>query len=195
MVTPDSADLEGTLRLAESAVEVLREHGVEAVMIGAVALAVHGYPRATADLDLAVAVAPSVLHEVAAALLGRGHVVTVRDPDPDDPLGGVLDLRAPGADLVQVVNFDNPPAGGFPRLVSDAIAAASPAIAGHPLLVVDPYHLVAFKLYAGGPKSALDILELLDRNPDIDMTQLRKLCTGYRLSRALDAVLELADRL
>lgn len=195
MATSEPVDLEGTLRLAESVLEVLRKDGVEAVVIGAMALAIHGYPRETGDLDLAVAVAPVVLHRVAETLARKGYDVSVRDPDPQDPLGGVLDVRSPGADLVQVVNFDNPPAGGFPRLVRDAVATASPAITGRPLMVVDPYHLIAFKLYAGGPKSALDILELLDRNPEIETARLHELCRGYRLSEQLDVVLGLAGRL
>jgi hypothetical protein len=191
----EPVDLEGTLRLAETVLRTLQEFHVEPVVIGAMALAVHGYPRETADLDLAIAVEPRLLHEVAGSLAARGYDVAVRDPDPDDPLGGVLDVRSPGADLVQVVNFDNPPSGGFPRLVVDAVASATPLITGRPLRVVDPYHLVAFKLYAGGAKSALDILELLDRNPKLDLTHLGRLCETYRLSRELNAVLELVGRL
>ncbi len=195
LATSEHASLERTLHLAESVLEALQEHGADAVVIGAMALAVHGYPRETGDLDLAVAVAPEVLHRVAETLARRGYEVSAHDADPQDPLGGVLDVRTQGADLVQVVNFDNPPAGGFPRLVRDAVASASPAIPGRPLMVVDPYHLVAFKLYAGGPKSALDILELLDRNPEISVVRLRELCRVYRLSERLDAVLGFAGRL
>jgi hypothetical protein len=191
----EPVDLEGTLRLAETVLRALQELHVEPVVIGAMALAVHGYPRETADLDLAIAAEPRLLHEVAESLAARGYDVAVRDPDPDDPLGGVLDVRSPGADLVQVVNFDNPPSGGFPRLVVDAVASATPLITGRPLRVVDPYHLVAFKLYAGGAKSALDILELLDRNPKLDLTHLGRLCETYHLSRELNAVLELVGRL
>ena len=80
-------------------------------------------------------------------------------------------------------------------MVQDAMATASPVIQGRPLKVVDPYYLVAFKLYAGGAKSALDILELLDRNPTIDLQRLRELCDGYRLGHKLGAVMELAGRL
>jgi hypothetical protein len=191
----EPADLEGTLRLAENVLSVLQEHRIEPVVIGAMALAVHGYPRETADLDLAIAAEPRVLHEVARSLAAKGYDVAVRDPDPDDPLGGVLDVRAPGSDLVQVVNFDNPPSGGFPRLVLDSLQSATPLIAGRPLRVVDPYHLVVFKLYAGGAKSALDILELLDRNPGLDRTHLARLCETYRLSGELHAVLELVGRI
>jgi hypothetical protein len=188
---PEQTQLQRTLDVASQVVAVLREHQLDAVVIGAMALAVHGYPRDTVDFDLAVAMEPRLLVPVAEALRRRGLDVKVRQPDPNDPLGGVLDVQAPGADLVQVVNFDNPPASGFPRLVRDALADAVELVPGHPLRVVDPYHLVAFKLYAGGPKSKLDVLELLARNPQLDRSRLQELCDGYHLSRQLQRVLEL----
>jgi hypothetical protein len=190
----ESLSVERTLKLAEDVVGVVRAHQLDAVVIGAMALAVHGYPRDTSDLDLAISADPKLLHTLAQSLRLLGHEVEVRDPDPQDPLGGVLDVRAAGADLVQVVNFLNPPAGGFPRLVADALIDASPLVPGSTLRVVSPYHLVAFKLYAGGAKSKLDILELLDRNPQIDRARLQALCDEYRLRPELDEVLALEDR-
>jgi hypothetical protein len=187
------ATLSATLQVAADVLEVVREEGFDAVVIGAIALAVHGYARATEDLDIAVAVPLGSLRRVAATLRDRGYEVQLREPDGADPLGGVIDVQADGADLVQVVNFDNQPAGGFPRLVADALAAAEPLTPGAALRVVDPYHLVAFKLYAGGAGSKLDILELLDRNPDLDMARLRALCAGYRLETDLDEVLALGQ--
>ena len=181
--------LAATLAVAETVVAALRRRDAEAVVIGAMALAVHGYPRDTVDLDLAVAVAPRVLHEVAAALAGRGLRVEVRDPDAADPLGGVLDVVAPRAELVQVVNFANPPSGGFPRLVESAVASAETLVEGRSLKVVDVYHLVAFKLYAGGAKSALDIRELLDRNPGLDRRRLRGVCRRLGLAKELTRAL------
>jgi hypothetical protein len=183
--------LEATLELAENVLSAIRREGFDGIVIGALALAVHGYPRATEDLDLAVSTSLDGLRRVAASLRNRGYEVDVREPDPQDPLGGVIDVRAPGADLVQVVNFDNSPGGGFPRLVADALAEAEPLHPDGRLRVVNPYHLVAFKLYAGGPRSALEILELLNRNPSLDMARLRKLCAGYRLDEALERVLAL----
>lgn len=185
--------LAATLRVAHDVLGVLDEHGTDSIVIGALALAVHGYPRATEDLDLAVSTPLSNLKQVAEVLAERGYEIEVREPDAQDPLGGVVDVRAPGADLVQIVNFDNSPAGGFPRLVRDAVATAQPLEPGSRLRVVDPYHLVVFKLYAGGAKSTLDILELLDRHPTLDIERLRQLCVGYRLDSALDRVLSLAE--
>lgn len=180
-----------TLRVAEDVAQVLRSHQIDALVIGAMALAVHNYPRDTIDFDLAVSTHPRVLHEVAKVLRGKGYEVEVRDPAPDDPLGGLIDVRTPDADLVQVINFNNPPAGGFPKLLTDALSSAVPLASTSPLRVVDAYHLIAFKLYAGGSKSKLDILEMLDRNPEIDMERLTTLCHGYRLSRALEAIRKL----
>ena len=186
--------LESTLTVAEDVLEALRAHGADAVLIGAMALAVHNYPRDTVDLDLAVAIEPRLLHAVAKSLVARGYAVTVRDPDADDPLGGVIDVRTPGADLVQVVNFLNPPSGGFPRLVADALEQASPLVEGRTLRVVDPYLLIVFKIYAGGPKSTLDILELLTRNPGLDLSRLKAMCSDYRLGRDLQRVLRMAKK-
>ncbi|MBM4394234.1 MAG: hypothetical protein FJ087_00925 [Deltaproteobacteria bacterium] len=184
-----SETLDRTLRVAETVVEALRAEGADAVVIGAVALAVHGYPRSTTDLDLAVSVRRDVLHRVADALAAHGYAVSVRDPDAADPRGGVIDVRSQGADLVHVVNFDNRPSGGFPRLVDDALAEALPLTGDGVLKVVDPYHLVAFKLYARGPKSTNDIIELLERNPGLDRARLRAMCKTYRLEGALDRIL------
>lgn len=186
-----SAELEATLFLAEQVTAAARERGADAVVIGAVALAVHGYPRDTVDLDLAVAMPPARLKELAEGLAIRGLQVEFREPDAQDPLGGVIDVQGPGGQLVQVVNFDNSPAGGFPRLVRESLGSASELAPGRALRVVDPYYLVAFKLYAGGSKSALDVLELLKRNPGVDRSRLAALCGSLGLGRDLEDVLRL----
>ncbi len=184
--------LDATLATARSVIEVLKAHNADAVIIGAMALAVHRYPRDTVDLDLATAIDPQHLEPIAQELRALGYDVQLHEADADDPLGGVMDVRAEGADLVQIVNFLNPPAGGIPRLVAEAAATATTLIPGEPLRVADLPALIAFKLYAGGPKSRLDILELLERNPELDMQRLRVLCRDYRLDGELDTVLSMA---
>lgn len=47
---------------------------------------------------------------------------------------------------------------------------------------------ILFEPYAGGPKSENDILELLARNR-IDLDEVRRRCTEYRLHRKLDELL------
>src|SRR5262249_28019619 len=111
----------------------------------------------------------------------------VSEPDPDDPLGGVLRLHAEGIEPIEIVNFCNPPGGGFPALIEAALQEATPFRDGSPLRVVTLPHLILFKLYSGGMKSKSDVLELLSRNPALDLDALRETCRRFRLDRRLDA--------
>lgn len=181
-----------TIAVAEQVTNLLDSAGVPSVVIGALALATHGYVRATLDLDLAIAVDPSELPRLVAVLRAAGLEVSHETPDPQDPLGGVLNVSAPGAATIQVVNFDNSPANGFPRLVRDALKSPVSMGPGTTLRAADLFSMVGFKLYAGGPKSRLDILELLDRNAPVDLAALRAWCKERRLERELEKVLAFA---
>lgn len=180
--------LPATFELARDVQEVLGSRGHEPLLIGALALAVHNYPRQTEDLDVAIAVAPRDLPRLADDLRARKMEVLLSLPDADDPLGGVLTCERPGAFPVQVVNFDNSPAGGFPALVRDAASLARRVSDELPLRVVSLIDLILFKLYAGGPKASMDVLELLARNP-VDLDVLRARCERYRLEGPLEALL------
>ena len=180
MANPDEV-----IRAAEEVAEILESRGVGAVVIGAVALAAHGYVRFTEGLDLGVNTDLGTLSRVAEALRTAGFEVQVREPDGADPLGGVVDVRGPFG-LVQIVNYG----GRFPAVIDGGLAAADTVIRpGSRLRIVPLPHLVALKLYAGGTKSRADIVELLSRNPDADMAAIRDLCQGWRL-RGLDPLIE-----
>lgn len=124
--------------------------------------------------------------EIAGALRREGFSVEVSAPDANDPLGGVLRVSAEGIDPIEIVNFCNPPAGGFPALVEIALRDAVPFREGEPLRVVTLPHLVVFKLYSGGRKAKNDVFELLNRNPDLDLNTLRELCKRFRMDRTLE---------
>jgi hypothetical protein len=109
-------------------------------------------------------------------------------PDGQDPLGGVVTVSAPGALPVQLVNFDNSPAGGFPALVRDAVLTAREEVEGLNVPVAGVIDLILFKLYAGGSKSELDLLELLVRNP-VDLVELRRRAKGYGMTSELERTL------
>lgn len=143
---------ERSLQRAAEIAETLRQLGIETALIGGVALAVHGYPRDTRDIDLASDVDPfTSLRAAETALRARGFDAQPNEPDAQSPLGGVLTVRGDDFDPVQIVNLYNPLGGGHPSLGREVIAHAAPAIAGSPLRVVDVPHLIALKLYAGGP--------------------------------------------
>ena len=185
----DQGREERTLEIAERVSQVLEEHGAPCALIGAMALAAHGYPRMTEDVDLATATDPfGVLRKVADALRSEGFSVELSEPDAQDPLGGVLTVESKGADPVQVVNFLNPLSTG-PSLGADAVASAT-AVQDSGLKVVDLAHLVALKLYAGGPKSIADVSELLERNRDADIDSIRSVCRAHGLEDELTSILD-----
>jgi hypothetical protein len=49
--------------------------------------------------------------------------------------------------------------------------------------------LVALKLYAGGWKSLADVVEMLRRNPEVDLVELGETCRKYRI-RGWEKVME-----
>lgn len=179
------SDPDEVIRAAEEVTGILESRGVEALVIGAVALAAHGYVRFTEDIDLGVNTDLVTLTQVADALRTAGFDVELREPDGQDPLGGVVDVRGPFG-LVQIVNYG----GRFPAVIDGGLAAADTVVrSGSRLRIVPLPHLVALKLYAGGTKSRADIVELLSRNPDADVAAIRDLCQRWRL-RGLDPLIE-----
>jgi hypothetical protein len=178
-------DPDEVIRAAEEVTGILESRGVGALVIGAVALAAHGYVRFTEDLDLGVNTDLGTLNQVADALRTAGFEVELREPDGQDPLGGVVDVRGPFG-LIQIVNYG----GRFPAVIDGGLAAADTVIRlGSRLRIVPLPHLVALKLYAGGTKSRADIVELLSRNPDADVAAIRDLCRNWRL-RGLDPLID-----
>ncbi|MDP6629993.1 MAG: hypothetical protein QGH42_03760 [Kiritimatiellia bacterium] len=172
------------LDAAEAVVEILQQHRIDAVVIGAVALAAHHYVRQTDDVDLGVNADLPTLRAVLESLRSKGFAAELREPDGTDPLAGVIDVTGPFG-LLQIISY----ADRFPAVIEDALRSATLVVrAGSPLRLVPLPHLIALKLYAGGHKSMADIVELLVRNPDADIDEVRALCRRYRLS-GLDEII------
>ncbi len=182
------SDPDALLAAAEEVVDILRRHHIEAVVIGAVALAAYHYVRQTDDLDLAVNVPPTQMIEVVRSLERAGYAAEFHPPDADDPLGGVTDVTGPFGQI-QIISF----AERFPAVVEDAIRESTLLVRADSALRLVPLpHLVALKLYAGGIKSKADIVELLARNPEADLSAIRSVCQRYRLG-GLDEIVEEAN--
>ncbi|MBI4956006.1 MAG: hypothetical protein HY908_28560 [Myxococcales bacterium] len=179
-----------TLEVAAEIAALLEADGARVALIGATALAVHGYVRATRDLDLATVVEPfTQLRALAGRCRAAGHEVELSYPDEDDPLGGVMTVTGADFDPIQVVNFYNPLRDtdnpGF-----DAVTEALPGlIEGSALRVARIVDLVALKLYAGGAKSLADAVELLRAQDAFEEPALRRACAQYGLEPALELVL------
>lgn len=188
-------DPEKTLALAEEVSRIAEGLGIRTALIGATALAVHGYSRATDDIDLAVAIPNFVdFRNLAQHLESAGLGVELRlAEDVDDPLGGVLavwieDEGGNATDLVEVVNFINPhePA---PNPGAQAIARAT-MLVGLRLHCASLADLVALKVYAGGLNDLADVVEVLALNPDADLEAIRVVAANFDRAHCLDELFE-----
>ncbi|MEQ9498751.1 MAG: hypothetical protein RIT81_17870 [Deltaproteobacteria bacterium] len=146
------------------------------------AMAAHRYVRATQDVDLGACTSffPK-LREFYEHLRSSGYRVELRWPEDGDPLDGVLDIERDGA-VIQVVNIANS------KLGRAAIDNAEELDIG--LRCVRLEELIALKLYAGGKYSMRDIQELLDANPEADLTRIGNTCDELRLGKEWKSVLE-----
>ncbi len=170
---------------AERIASLLLAKGLPVVVIGAAALAAHRYVRATRDVDLGVDADAGKMRGLLDLLRAAGYTAEFHEPDADDPLGGVIDVSG-AFGLVQIVNFGN----RFPAAIRDALAGEDIRMRpGGALRIMPIPQLVALKLYAGGWKSLADIVELLRRNPEVDLGMIGETCRKYRL-RGWEKVLE-----
>ena len=185
----DELDTRGrrTLEVANEIAGLIEHVGARHALIGAAALAVHGYPRATRDLDLATEQDPATqLRALETACTERGWEVELSLPDAHDPLGGVLTVIGTDFDPIQVVNFYNPFTNAKTP-ATEGIARAEP-LEGTRLRVVQIPHLIALKLYAGGPKNHADVVALLEANPDADLREIRVVCAEYGLDGTFETL-------
>ncbi len=159
------------IQLANEVARKLAEAGAPCALIGATALAFHGYERATEDIDLAIGTTKPFdeLSARIAEVLPANLVQRLSLPDSDDILGGVLTIGTLDEDgdidevWVQVINFVNP---RRPRksVISAAISKAQESLLEIP--VVDIPYLVALKLFAGSRRDLSDAEELLKIHPE-----------------------------
>jgi hypothetical protein len=73
-------------------VSLLDEAGVNYVVIGALAAAVHGVVRASVDADAVVQVTVAKLSELQATLASRGLTTELRRGDVEDPIPAMLQI-------------------------------------------------------------------------------------------------------
>jgi hypothetical protein len=173
------------LQVAERIARILADSHIPVLVIGAVALAAHRYVRFTEDIDLGVIANLAGMRSLADSLRAEGFQAVFHEPDGQDPLGGVIDVSGPFG-LIQIISFED----RFPAAIRDALDGEDIRIhPGSMLRIIPIPQLVALKLYAGGWKSHSDIIELLRRNPAVDLNHLRETCRRYRL-RGLDRILE-----
>lgn len=172
----DSSTAENSPQLLNLVGQVLEESRVRWGAIGALAVAYHGWVRASMDADALITLRDSDVNmeELLQGLRSRGWKVEYRDGGPGDPLGFVVriqDDRGNQVDLIGAIRNLDPKF--FERTVKADLGGLSLAIAS-------PEDLIALKVYAGGPKDLEDaagVMEIL--GPDLDRELLLSLCRGF----------------
>jgi hypothetical protein len=160
--------------LASAAVRLARLLGPdECVLIGGLAVGVHGYVRATDDLDF---VSRKPLEATREALRKAGVETRLLKGDVLD--GGFSCLKG---------EIDGIPFDVLPPLVPIAWdAALALGLAGGTLKVVDLDGLLQLKFRAGGPQDLLDVARLVLLHPETE-ARARELATAYRARDRFDA--------
>lgn len=123
------------------------------VLVGGFAVSVWGTPRATHDIDLAVALGSADPARLATHLKASYH-----PGDPDDPLRGVFRVELPIGEQVapvQLIVFQ--PRWG--EVVFRRVETLS--VLGCQIPVVNWQALVLLKLYAGGPVDLQDARDIV----------------------------------
>jgi hypothetical protein len=154
-----------------SRLETARTYGlIEAfALIGGFAVSAWGVPRATQDIDFAIAIGSANPHALAAFLGSR-----FEPGEPDDPLKGVLHSSIQvGSDSVplQLILFPS----SLTEITFRRVETLS--VMDQTVPVVFWQVLVLLKLYAGGPQDKLDAHQILQvRNPQPDdLEQIREM--------------------
>lgn len=156
----------------------LEEAGVRYLVVGGVAVVLHGHPRLTADLDLAIALDPANVRATAGALRSLGYrprtpvsLDDLADPEQrrswiDEKNLTVLSLASPEVPLTEVDLFAAEP---FP--FEPAYRRALTVSIGSTRVTAASFEdLVALKRMAGRPKDLADVaaLEAIRREDEAD---------------------------
>ena len=147
-------------------------------MSGQLALAYHGYIRATQHVDLAEQLSRRALEAVTSALAERGHSVRMEVPDSAD-VASVLIVTGVDFEPVRVVCFD----ARLQRLLDEAQSRAARLIHAAQLKVVDVETLILLLLLRDGSTHGYDLAETLG---DVVPGERIDLGNLYRLLRSLE---------
>jgi len=143
------------MSLARDVAARLEAEGVDFALIGAVAMAVHGVSRSTADIDFLSVEEGLLKRELWTDFEARGATLRFLKGDFDDPLAGSVRFLLERDEIVDVVV-------GRYRWQEEIIRVAEVTSIGEfAVKVARPSGLVLLKLYAGGPQDMWDIHALL----------------------------------
>ena len=153
------------MSLFDQVIALLRDRSISTALIGAEALAIRGVSRATLDRDL-MTTDPHVLDEkLWKALSETGVRIDIRHGDDDDPLAGVVRIRAARERPIDLI------VGRYPWQTRILKRSETLKVGDHDVAVPRTADLILLKLYAGGPQDAWDIAQLLETETRIALAE------------------------
>lgn len=135
---------------------VLEEHRVSYALIGGLAVAAWGTPRATEDIDILAGLIRSP--QLDAAFRAAGFEVEWRRGDPEDPIPLLLRLSSTTGPEVDIICATR---GWETEMLGRAIRIQLPTGLEAPVVALED--LIVLKLMAGGPGDLTDVADLLQR--------------------------------
>jgi len=148
--------------LLQRVLAVLHAADVRYALVGAVAVASHGIPRSTYDLDLFTTDKQVFREELWSELRRDGVPVEIRRGDFDDPLGGVVRIGTKPEQIDVVV--------GKYKWEKAVIERAQPVeVRGTTMPLPSKSDLILLKIAAGGPLDYIDAYNLLKLGPQDEL--------------------------
>jgi hypothetical protein len=166
---------------------IMGKQGIDYVVIGAMAAAVHGSIRATTDADALVSVGVTKLKQLQGAFKRAGLSADLRHGDADDPIQALLAVTDKHRNRVDIL-------AGLRGLDLDAfVRAIEVPLFGSSLRVIGREDFIAMKCFAGNAQDIADARNALKapKEPlDIDLVRRLSKRFGRSAADAFDKLLK-----
>ena len=154
-------------------VAILKRESVEYAVIGALAAAVYGTIRASADADALVSLTVNKLSSLGHVFKKKGFTVEFRRGDPEDPIPAMLVVGDTHQNRVDLL-------GGLRGLDPQVLfRTVEIPFSGETLRVVSREDFVAMKCFASGPQDLEDARIALKTAERLDLDLLRKVTRRF----------------
>jgi len=166
-------------------VDVLAREGVDYAVIGALAAAVYGAIRASADADALVSLTVGKLSSLSQVFKKKGFAAELRRGDPEDPIPAMLVIGDKHGNRVDLL-------GGLLGLDPQTLSRALDVpFSGTTIRVIGREDFIAMKCFAGRTHDLEDARIALRTAEQLDLDFLRKVARrfGRSAADALESIL------
>lgn len=160
--------------------------GIPYCLIGGYAVAVHGIPRHTVDIDFLITLPAAETQNLSNLLRIKGYELELSKAELLDPLGDVFFLHTEVP--VQLI------CAKYQHHFTAINNAVTIDYSGQKIRVITAEDLIILKIVAGGPRDLWDAENLLAFNQDLDVGYLQQTAKELRINRRLQSVIKRAQQ-